>query len=138
MIIDANDMIIGRIATIAAKSALMGKKVDIVNCENAVITGNRDEVLARYKAKRERGTHSTGPFIHRTPDKFVRRIIRGMVPYKQSRGKMAFERIMCHVGIPAKFQNKAIEKIDNAHISKLPSEKYVYIRDICRFMGAKI
>lgn len=138
MIIDANDMIVGRIATIAAKSALMGQKVDIVNCEMAVMTGNKDDILARYKAKRVRGTHSTGPFIHRNPDRFVRRIIRGMLPYKQERGKTAFMKIMCHIGVPADLEKETKTKIDSAHISKLPTEKYVYVKDICKFMGAKI
>lgn len=140
MIIDAKDMIVGRIATKAAKAALLGNKVDIVNCEDAVITGNKYEILASYKQKRERGTHSTGPFIHRMPDRLVKRIIRGMLPYKQEKGKNAFKRIMCHIGVPDAFkeQNIKFESFDDANISKLPSNKYLRIKNICKFMGAKI
>jgi len=138
MIIDAKDMIVGRIATKAAKAALLGEKIDIVNCESAVITGNKYEILARYKQKRKRGTHSTGPFIHRLPDRFVRRIIRGMLPYKQEKGKNAFKRIMCHIGIPDEFKDQKMESFADANVSKLPSKKYVCVKVICKFMGAKI
>lgn len=138
MIIDANDMIVGRIATKAAKSALLGEKVEIINCENAVITGNKDETLNRYKKKRAMGTHSTGPFIHRMPDRFVKRIIRGMLPYKQQKGREAFKRIRCHIGIPDEFKEKEAVRYKELSIAKLPTNNYIRIKTICRFMGAKI
>ena len=51
MIIDASDMILGRLATYVAKKALLGEKVDIVNCEKAVITGNKKSVFEKYKKR---------------------------------------------------------------------------------------
>ena len=138
MIIDANEMILGRIATKAAKAALLGEKVDIVNCENCVITGNKAQVLARYKQRRNLGTHSTGPFYPRMPDRFVKRALRGMLPYKQPKGRDAFKRIICHIGIPDEFKDKKMESFKDAHISKLPSNKFVPVKVICKFIGAKI
>ncbi len=38
MIIDANNMILGRLASFAAKKALLGEKIDVINCEKAVIS----------------------------------------------------------------------------------------------------
>ena len=55
MIIDASDMILGRLATYVAKKALLGEKVDIVNCEKAVITGNKKSIFEKYKQRNERG-----------------------------------------------------------------------------------
>ena len=102
------------------------------------MTGNRDEILARYKQKRDRGTHSTGPFIHRMPDAIVKRIVRGMLPYKQEKGKNAFKRIKCHISIPDEFKDQKMESFKDAHTSKLPTDKFIKIKDISKFMGAKI
>ncbi len=41
MIINADNLIIGRIASFAAKKALLGEKVVIVNSEEAVMTGKK-------------------------------------------------------------------------------------------------
>ena len=135
MIIDASDMILGRLASYVAKKALLGEKIDVVNCEKAVLTGNRKSVLMHYKRRNERGTRPTkGPFMPKMPDRFVRRCIRGMLPYKQEKGIKAFKRVMCYIGIPDEFKDKKIEIIDNFNVSKVPSLRYVYIGEICKLM----
>jgi len=138
MIINASDMILGRLASYVAKQALLGEKVDIVNCEKAVLTGNRKSVLADYKRRNERGSRPTkGPFMPKMPDRFVRRCIRGMLPYKQEKGIKAFKRVMCYIEIPDEFKDKQIETIDDFNVSKVPSLKYVYIGEICKLMKGR-
>ncbi|MBI5073266.1 uL13 family ribosomal protein [Candidatus Woesearchaeota archaeon] len=83
IIIDATNLIVGRFATFAAKQALLGEEIAIVNCEKAFITGSKEHILNEYKRKRSIGTWATGPFYHRQPDRLVRRMIRGMLPHKQ-------------------------------------------------------
>ena len=41
MIIDATELIVGRFATVAAKKALLGERIDIINCEKAIITSGQ-------------------------------------------------------------------------------------------------
>ncbi len=137
MIIDANDLILGRIATISAKKALTGEKVDIVNCERAVITGNKKDVLGKVKERSKRGIPSKGPYYPKRPDLFVKRSIRGMIPYKKDKGREAFRRIKCYVGVPEKFRNEKIETIKEAKFSKIPVLKYMRIKEICKEMGHK-
>jgi len=135
MIIDAEDMILGRLATFVAKRAILGEKIDIVNCEKAVITGGKKFIFQDYKQRNERGTRPTkGPFTPKMPDRFVRRAIRGMLPYKQEKGEKAFKRIMCYIGIPDDFKDKKIEKIQSCNVSKLGNLKYQYIGSICKSM----
>ena len=55
MIIDANNLILGRMATFVAKQALLGEEISIVNCEKAIMTGNKQQILAKYKKKNEYG-----------------------------------------------------------------------------------
>ena len=136
-IIDARNLILGRMASTLTHRALLGESFDVVNCEHAVITGNRKQIIAKYKARRARGTPTTGPFIPRRPDMFVKRAIRGMLPYKRERGRAAFSRIRCHRGVPRHLQSKESEKLSHAHIAKLPNFRFVTVQDICKTLGAK-
>jgi large subunit ribosomal protein L13 len=138
MIIDATDLIVGRLASSVAKRALLGEKIDIVNCEKAVITGNRAYVLSEYKRRRDMGTWAKGPFFRRSADRLLRRTIRGMLPYKQEKGKTAFKRIMCWKGVPDPFANQKIESIKAAHVSKVPNLNYVSLGEIVKHLGGKI
>ena len=106
IIIDAKDLIVGRFATFAAKQALLGNEIAIVNCEKAYLTGTPTHVLSEFRRKRVQGTWATGPFYHRQPDRLVRRMIRGMLPHKQEKGKSAYQRIMCYIGVPSDFKNR--------------------------------
>lgn len=136
-VVDANDLILGRLATVVAKRALLGESIDVVNCEKAVITGNRKTILDKYHAKRSRGIPSKGPFFPRRSDMLVRRTIRGMLPYKRPKGRDAFRRVKCHLGLPKEFEGKQIETFEEASISKLTTLKYVKLDNLSKSLGAK-
>jgi large subunit ribosomal protein L13 len=136
MIIDAKELIVGRFATIAAKKALLGEKVDIINCEHAVITGKKKFLISESKRRYDMGLHTKGPFTSRMPDRYVRRIIRGMIPYKQERGRTAYERVMCYIGVPKDFEGKPILKIEGAHISKIKDLDFMTLGEICKRLGS--
>jgi len=138
MIIDATDMIVGRLSTYVAKQALLGEKVDIINCEKAVISGERREIIGKYKQRWNRTTIRKGPYLPRMPDRFLRRIIRGMLPHKQEKGLVAYKRILCYQGIPPEFEGKQYQKVPSAHLSERQPRNTVKISDICQELGAKI
>ncbi len=138
MIIDANNLILGRLGTYAAKKALLGEKIDIVNCESCVITGKKKKIFDNYDKKLKRGIPSKGPFTRRMPHRFVKRVIRGMLPYKKERGRIAFKNIKCHIGVPENLKNQKFEIIKEANIEKVPNLNYVKIKDVCMHIGAKI
>ncbi|MBW2988868.1 50S ribosomal protein L13 [Candidatus Woesearchaeota archaeon] len=137
MIIDATNLILGRLASIAAKRTLLGEKVEIINCEKAVITGAKGRTLKDYKEKMLMGSSTKGPFTYRRSNMFVKRAIRGMLPYKKENGRKAFKRIRCHIGVPDSLKESKPEQLKGADISKLTTLKYVYVKDICRMMGEK-
>ena len=134
MIIDGKNLILGRVATFAAKRSLLGEKIDIINCEEIVITGNRREVFAKYQRKKSMGVPSKGPFQPRMPNMFVRKVIRGMLPYKQPKGRDAFKNIKCYIGLPEEIKGEPI-KMKEASFDKLPNLKYVKIKEICKELG---
>ena len=138
MIIDANNLILGRLGTYVAQKALLGEKIDVVNCENSVMTGDKAQIYKNYDDFLKMGTHASGPHARRLPDRFVKRVIRGMLPYKKERGRTAFENIKCHIGIPEDLKNQKMDVLKEANIEKVPNLKYVKIKDICKHIGAKI
>ena len=138
MIIDAKGLIAGRLGTFVAKKALLGEGVSIVNSEAAVISGKRALVIKQTKKDFDRGIHTKGPFIPKMPGRYLKRIIRGMLPYKQQKGKAALNRIKCYSGIPENFKNQKIQTIESAKSSKLPSPNSVTIKEICKNLGGKL
>lgn len=138
MIIDATDLIMGRMAAVVAKKALLGEKIDIINCDKAVITGTRASIMEEYKKRYDLGRNPyKGPFFPRASDRIVRRSIRGMLPYKQEKGDKAYKAIMCYVGVPEKFKGQKFETVETANVSKLKNYKYMVIGELAKMMGSK-
>ncbi len=137
IVIDATNLILGRMASYVAKKALLGEEIAIVNCENSYITGDKKRVFESFKQKRERGVPLQGPYYPRMPDRIVRRAVRGMLPYKKAKGKEAFSRVMCYIGVPEELKEKKAETIKEASIGKVPNLKYVRLGEIARLLGAK-
>ena len=106
IIIDATGGVIGRIASFAAKQALFGKRVIILNCNEALITGRRNMILEHYSHMRSRGKGAQkGPIIPRVAEKLMKRTIRGMLEYTQRRGEAALDRIICYNKVPKEFES---------------------------------
>ena len=120
MIIDATDLILGRLAAFAAKKALLGEKVDVINCEKAIITGNPKTTFAHFKRKFDMGAPLKGPYYPRMPDRIVRRVIRGMLPIRKTRGREAFDNVMCYIGVPEKLKDKTSEIFHDFYDSMPP------------------
>ena len=134
MILDATNLIAGRLASAAAKNALLGHEVFIVNAEKAILSGTKKYVVGKYSAQAKRGEPFHGPFLPKTPDRLLKRIIRGMLPYKQAKGLQAFKRIKCYNGVPDGFKGKTFETIEKANIRKIQNLRYITINDICRLV----
>jgi len=107
ILIDGSHGVLGRVCTYAAKQALTGRKVIIVNCEELIVSGNKKNILEIYKQKRARGGDAQkGPYFPRLPKDIVRRTIRGMLKYKKVYGSDAFKRVTCFPDVPEKYASK--------------------------------
>jgi len=136
-IIDATDLILGRMAGYAAKLALNGEKVAVVNCEKAVISGSKKDVMEKMNMRRNIGDPFHGPYYPRMPDRLVRRAIRGMLPWAKPRGREAFRRVMCYIGVPREFENNEMETIKSANKTKLKIGKFISVSEVTKEMGWK-
>lgn len=121
-IVDASNLILGRMASYVAKGALNGKNMIVINAERAVISGTKERVVARAKLKlktRTLGNLEKSPTHPRKPDGYVRRVIRGMLPWKKTGGKNAFHRVKVYIGTPSEYQDRPATTVADANASRL-------------------
>ena len=138
-IYNGENIILGRLAALAAKSALIGEEVKVVNCNKIVISGKKVMVLNNEKERRARkGYPLKSAKLIRLPERHVKRSIRGMLPWKHSRGREAFKRIRCYPDMPAEFEGKEFVNLDNIKVDKLPTTNYITIQEICKHVGGKV
>jgi large subunit ribosomal protein L13 len=133
-IIDASGATLGRLSTHTAKRLLNGEEIAIVNSEKAIISGKKPKIKNEYKEKREVGTYRKGPFFPRTPDKIVKRTIRGMIPYQTPHGRTAFKKLKCYIGVPKEFDGKKFEELKG--VKKQPID-FITIEELSKSLGAK-
>lgn len=107
IIIDATNATLGRLASFAAKQALLGKHIVIVNCKHAIVTGVKRTTINKYLEKRQRGGSSMrGPYFPKNPERIVKRTVKGMLSYTQQRGMDAWKRVMCYNEVPKEYENE--------------------------------
>lgn len=128
-VIDGKNAVLGRLASYVAKEALKGENIVVVNCEQVIITGNKRSTKEFFEKKKGRvGSGQKGPKHSLTSEKIVKRTIRGMLPnHRKGRGKVAFQRIRCHHGIPKEFED--VKKISGKREIKT---KFIYVKDISK------
>ena len=134
---DAENMVVGRLGAKAAKAAILGDNVVIVNAEKAIITGKRRTVIEAWKVKFNIRTSYKpwrGPFHHRRPDKMFRRMLRGMLPWPTPRGKAAYKRIRVYIGVPEQYAESEKIVLEGAKYRSL-TQKYITVADLSHELG---
>ncbi|WP_137283246.1 50S ribosomal protein L13 [Halorussus salinisoli] len=134
VVVDARDCILGRVASQVAQRALDGERVAVVNAEDAVITGSEEDVMSTYEKRAELGSDS-GPYYPKRPDMIFKRTIRGMVPYKEDKGREAFENVRVYVGNP--FDEDG-EVLDGTSLDRLSNIRFVQLGEISANLGANV
>ena len=133
VVVDARDCILGRVASQVAQRALDGERVAVVNAEDAVITGSERDVMSTYEKRAELGSDS-GPYYPKRPDMIFKRTIRGMVPYKEDKGREAFENVRVYVGNP----HDDGEVLEGTSLDRLSNIRFVQLGDISENLGANV
>ncbi|AEH60872.1 ribosomal protein L13 [Methanosalsum zhilinae DSM 4017] len=136
-VIDANRLIMGRLASIVAKRLLDGEEIKIVNAEKAVISGSKVKTFEDYRTIQEIGTREFGPYFPKRPDRILKRTIRGMLPYKRERGRDSLSRLKVYIGVPVELKDAELITLEEANINRLSSNKYVMLGDVSKRLGAE-
>jgi large subunit ribosomal protein L13 len=113
IIIDASGAAVGRLASYAAKQALEGNEIIVLNSEKAVVTGNRDSILEKYSNMKAKGGNARrGPFYSRVSYMMLKRTIKKMLPdFRWGIGKQALSRVKCYNGVPKEFEKEKTIKM---------------------------
>ena len=127
IIINGQGAIFGRLCSFVAKKALEGNDVIVANADNVIITGNKKNIIERYKIITAKGGHSLkGPKYGRIPYMMLKRGIRGMLPdFRRGIGKQAFLRVKCYNNMPKEFEGEKIVKI-----SAPPKSKFIELKEL--------
>ena len=134
LVVDARDCILGRVASQVADAALSGQRVAVVNAESAVITGSEEDVMSVYRKRTEIGS-DRGPYYPKRPDGIMKRAIRGMIPYKTTRGREAFENVRVYVGNP---HDRDAEVLEDTSLDRLSNIKFVQLGEVSDNLGANV
>jgi large subunit ribosomal protein L13 len=131
-VIDAENKIAGRLATNLAQKLKDGEEIKVVNAEKAVISGTKEEVLADYKQKYERGSRDFGPHYPKSPERILKRITKRMLP-DNGKGREMLSNLKMYIGHPEEIGEA--EDPGTKEGDELRNKKYVKLVEISKHIG---
>ena len=137
IVVDARDCILGRVASEVAQRALAGERVAVVNAEDAVITGDKNDIFETYRTRLQLGS-DRGPYYPKRPDTIFKRAVRGMLPYKKPRGREAFENVRVYVGNPYEDDDREAEILEDTSLDRLSNIRFVHLHEVSEQLGANV
>ena len=133
VVVDAQDCILGRVASQVAERTLDGERIAVVNAERAVITGSEEQLTEKFLERRAHGS-DRGPRYPKRPDRIFKRSIRGMLPYKRPHGREALENVRVYVGNPY----DEADRLEDTSLDRLSNIRFVTLGDISESLGANV
>ena len=139
IVVDATNLIVGRMASKVAKLLLDGHHVVVVNSEKALVSGSRLNIVTTQLKRLEIASvvnPEYNPHHHREPNKMLHRTIRGMIPRKKPHGIAAMKRLRAYLGTPESY--KSVEKtvFEDAQATK-PLPMYMTLGEVASAIGWK-
>ncbi len=135
MIVDGTNMVLGRLASNIAKKLMQGEEVHLINADRIVISGTRKTVVEKYMQRRRLQNKATPEHSPKWPSLshlLVRRMIRGMLPFKKAKGRTAFRKLKVYSGNPnLKGELSQFEDAKNAGF-----RRDVSVAELCRLLAS--
>jgi large subunit ribosomal protein L13 len=134
ILVNADGLILGRMSSLVAKKLLNGEKVIVVNAEKALISGKKKSKVTEAKEFLEVGAPLRGPFHYRRPDKILRKTVRGMLPFKQPKGKNALKKLKVFISVPEDLKDQQMVTLEEAQAAKLKGP-YFTLAELAKEIG---
>jgi large subunit ribosomal protein L13 len=134
ILVNADGLILGRMSSLVAKKLLNGEKVIVINAEKAIISGKKKSKVAEAKEFLEVGAPLRGPFHYRRPDKILRKTVRGMLPFKQPKGKNALKKLKVFISVPEDLKDQQMVTLEEAQAAKLKGP-YFTLAELAKEIG---
>lgn len=136
-VIDASNLILGRMSSLVAQRLLKGEEINIINAEKTIISGRKDTTFARYQKYVQRGSREFGPHFPRRPEQIVARTIRGMIPHTTLTGREAYNRLKVYIGVPPELSKEQASTLEEASITRLSTANYTVLGELSKKLGSK-
>lgn len=137
-IFNAKGLIAGRLATQVARALLEGEEVAVIEVQDALLTGSlRAQVdrMHRRRGQKMKTDPEKSPKFPRVPHLMFKRMVRGMLPKRNSRGRDALHRLRAYTGTPAGVDASAAVALPPAILAA--GGKRTTLGELCRAFGAK-
>ncbi|MCX8184317.1 MAG: 50S ribosomal protein L13 [Sulfolobales archaeon] len=140
VLIDAEGLVLGRLASVVAKLLMRGYKVYVVNAEKAVVSGKPQIVKESYalwfEIKTLRNPEKWSPHRPRNPISIVKYSVRGMLPKSPFKKILLLKRLKVYVGYPEELKKAKLQLVDvSTACSRRLGHKYVTIGEVARYLG---
>ncbi len=138
MIVNGKDMVAGRLATQLAKAIIKGEEVTVVNAEELIITGNKEDIMERYHERsmaRVLSNPHYGPKYDRVPSKIYRRMVKGMLPDKSRTVERLIKFIKVYDKMPKELASEKMTEFEGAKFNH--KNKYMTLGEIATLLGGK-
>ena len=140
IIIDGKGHLQGRLASLVAKQLLRGQRVVVVRCDEINISGSlfRNKLKFHDFLRKSNNTNPRRNFKHyRSPSRIFWRVLRGMTPHKQPKGKAALQRLKVFEGIPFPYDQRKRMVVPQAlRVLRLtPQANYCALKDLATMVG---
>lgn len=137
--VNAEGQVAGRMASRVTKLLLNGEHVTVINAEKAVISGKRASILREYSEflnVKSRVQPKYTPRHARTPENFIKAVVRGMLPRRKTKGVVAFRRLRVYAGDPESHSVEAI-RFEDADVSRVKG-RYITVGELLsQFSGGR-
>ncbi len=133
--INAENLILGKLATNIAKRLILGDSVTIVNAEKAVMLGRKEAKAYKFRVRlgiAYKGMPERGPKYSNRPETIMKYAIRGMLPMRRASGRAALRRLKIYSGLPIEFKDRNLKTVPDA---KCISDRFVLLEEVCKFIG---
>jgi large subunit ribosomal protein L13 len=138
MIVDASDLVVGRLSSKVAKLLVTGENIIIVNAEKAVIVGGKEAILAKYKMKFDARVLSNphfGPKYSRIPSRMLRRIVKGMLPNKSRAAERMIKKLQVFNGVPKELKEQKMETIAGVKCNE--KHDFMSLKELGTLLGGR-
>lgn len=135
--VDASGQIAGRLCSKVSKLILQGKRVVLANAEKALLSGRRTTLIEEWKSRLELSSRVNpiyGPIHYRAPDRILKRMVRGMVPHQENKGRAAMKRLRVYIGVPDSIASQKLARFEDASAPR-PLPVYTTLGEISRNLG---
>jgi len=137
LVLNAEGLVLGRMASKVAGLLLEGKEIHIVNAEKCVVSGRRASLTHQWKESlkiKAMANPKYGPFHLRVPDEIISQTVKGMLPTGKARGRSSMKRLRVYIGLPEGLRDSTLETIPEARMNELRGD-YIDLGDLAAEIG---